>query len=61
MLKRYGSDWVVFAENDSLTDFIRVGTSKTRPTYQDVDKMLDDKGIALKYARDIGLAPKFEE
>jgi hypothetical protein len=46
-------------ENDSATDFVRVGTSTDRPTYQDVDAMLESKGIALKYARDVGLAPKF--
>jgi len=60
LVKKFDTDWVVFAENDSLTDYIRVGTSKDRPTYQDCDKMLDEKGISLKYARDIGLAPKFE-
>ena len=48
----------MFAENDAGTDFIRVGSMEVRPTYQDVDKMLDDKGITLKYARDMGLAPK---
>ena len=47
-----------FAENDAATDYILVGTSEARPTYQDVDTMLSDKGISLKYARDIGLAPK---
>lgn len=60
MIKRFDSDWAVFAENDSATDYIKVGTSKTRPTYQDIDQMLQDKGISLKYARDIGLAPKLE-
>ena len=40
--------------------YIRIGESKSRPSYQDVEKMLDDKGISLKYARDIGLAPKLE-
>lgn len=60
LLKRFDSDWIVFAENDSLTDYIEVGSSKNRPTYQEVDKMLDEKGISLKYARDIGLAPKLE-
>jgi hypothetical protein len=59
-IKRFDSDWVVFAENDAATDYIKVGTSKTRPTYQEVDAMLQDKGISLKYARDIGLAPKLE-
>ena len=29
-----------------------------RPTYQDVQKMLDDKGVGYKYARDLGMAPK---
>jgi len=58
LFKRFDTDWNVFAENDSATDYIKVGTSKTRPTYQDVEKMLDDKGISLKYARDFGLAPK---
>jgi hypothetical protein len=58
LIKRFDSDWGVFAENDAATDYIKVGTSKTRPTYQEVDAMLEEKGISLKYARDIGLAPK---
>ena len=58
MIKRFDSDWVIFAENDSLTDYIKVGTSKIRPTYQDIDQMLQDMGVSLKFARDIGLAPK---
>jgi len=58
MIKRFDSDWAVFAENDSATDYIKVGTSKNRPTYQDIDQMLQDMGVSLKYARDIGLAPK---
>jgi hypothetical protein len=61
LMKRFDSDWVVFAENDSETDYIRVGTkSDGRPTYQDVEQMLIEKGVSLKYARDIGLAPKLE-
>lgn len=58
MIKRFDSDWAIFAENDSSTDYIKVGTSKSRPTYQDIDQMLQDMGVSLKYARDIGLAPK---
>lgn len=58
LIKRFDSDWAVFAENDAATDFILVGTLASRPTYQEVDAMLEDKGISLKYARDIGLAPK---
>ena len=60
LMKRFDSDWVVFAENDSETDFIFMGTQASRPTYQDVEKMLDEKGVSLKYARDVGLAPKLE-
>ena len=58
MVKRFDSDWAVFAENDAATDFVKVGESKTRPTYQEIDAMLEEKGISLKYARDFGLAPK---
>jgi hypothetical protein len=60
LIKRFDSDWAVFAENDAATDYILVGSSTSRPTYQDVDAMLEDKGISLKYARDIGMAPKLE-
>lgn len=58
MVKRFDTDYAVFAENDAGTDYIQVGTAPSRPTYQDVDEMLQEKGIGLKYARDIGLAPK---
>jgi len=58
LLKRFDSDWVVFAEKDDESGYTYVGTSKKRPTYQDCDKMMDEMGISLKYARDFGLAPK---
>ena len=58
LMKRFDSDWIVFAENDNGDSFIQIGTSVDRPTYQEVDKMLDDKGVGFKYARDLGLAPK---
>lgn len=58
LIKRFDSDWAVFAENDSASSYIKVGTSTNRPTYQEVDQMLNDKGITLKYARDMGFAPK---
>jgi hypothetical protein len=58
LLKRFDSDWVVFAENDSGDDWVRVGQQADRPKYQDVEKMLDDKGVGYKYARDLGFAPK---
>lgn len=58
LVKRFDTDWFVFAENDDGTDYIEVGSSVQRPSYQDVDQMLDAKGITLKYTRDFGLAPK---
>jgi hypothetical protein len=58
LIKRFDTEWVVFAENDAGDNYIKVGKSPTRPSYQDVDKMLQDKGVSFKYARDIGLAPK---
>jgi len=58
LMKRFDSDWFVFAENDAGTDFIECGSSKQRPNYQEVDDMLDSQGITLKYTRDFGLAPK---
>jgi len=58
LAKRFDSDWFVFAANDDATGYIKLGTMKDRPTYQDVDGMLDDKGIGLKYARDFGMTPK---
>ncbi len=58
MIKRFDSDWIVFAENDNGDQFVQIGSMKDRPTYQDVEKMLDDKGVGYKYARDLGMAPK---
>lgn len=58
LIKRFDTEWFVFAENDAGTDFIEVGSSQQRPSYQEVDEMLDAKGITLKYTRDFGLAPK---
>jgi Domain of unknown function (DUF1995) len=59
LIKRFDQQWGIYAENDAGTDYVLVGKSPIRPKYQDVEKMLDSKGISLKYARDIGLAPKF--
>lgn len=58
LIKRFDSDWVIFAESDDGESFIQIGTSVDRPTYQEVDKMLEVKGVGYKYARDLGLAPK---
>merc|ERR1712228_87576 len=58
LLKRFDSDWTVFAEKDNGLGYIKLGTSEMRPTYQECENMMDQMGISLKYARDIGLAPK---
>eukprot|EP00986_Skeletonema_menzelii_P012305 scaffold6729_cov135-Skeletonema_menzelii.AAC.6 len=58
LLKRFDSDWIAFAENDAGDAWVKVGQQAKRPTYQDVEKFLDDKGVGYKYARDLGMAPK---
>ena len=58
LLKRFDSDWIAFAENDAGDAWVKVGQQVNRPTYQDVEKFLDDKGVGYKYARDLGMAPK---
>ncbi|KAL3817341.1 hypothetical protein ACHAXA_006607 [Cyclostephanos tholiformis] len=58
LIKRYDSDWIVFAEKDDGDNYARVGSMRERPTYQDVERMLDEKGVGYKYARDLGMAPK---
>jgi Domain of unknown function (DUF1995) len=56
LLQVLDSDWTVFCEKDN-DSFIRVGqtAAATRPTYQQVDAMLQESDIGFKYARDIGL------
>lgn len=58
LLQTFNSDWQVFCERDDGETYIPVGTLPSRPTYQDVEKMLNDANIGFKYARDIGLQPK---
>jgi len=58
LLQTYGSDWQVFCERDDGETFIDVGKSPTRPSYQDVEELLNKADIGYKYARDIGLQPK---
>lgn len=58
LLKVLDSEWNVFCERDNLESFVRVGCSSQRPTYQEVEAMLDKSEIGYKYARDIGLQPK---
>jgi len=55
LVKRFDSDWVIFAENDGETDFLRIGESESRPTYQEVDALMTNAG--LLYSPLLGPAP----
>ena len=48
----------VFVERDDYETYIPIGTCPERPTYQQVDALLQNANIGYKYARDIGLQPK---
>ena len=58
LLQVLDSEWNVFCERDNGESFVRVGSKENRPTYADVEEMLQDSSIGFKYARDIGLEPK---
>lgn len=58
LLQILDSEWTVFCERDNGESYIEVGSKATRPTYADVDEMLQNADIGYKYARDIGLQPK---
>jgi len=55
LVKRFDSDWIIFAENDGETDFIRIGEAENRPTYQEVDTLMTDAGML--YSPLLGPAP----
>jgi Domain of unknown function (DUF1995) len=48
----------VYVERDDYESYLPIGTCPERPTYQQVDTMLQNANIGYKYARDIGLQPK---
>lgn len=58
LLQTHDSDWAVFCERDDSESFINVGTTPQRPTYQQVEQMLQAANIGYKYARDMGMEPK---
>jgi hypothetical protein len=58
LLQVRGSPWHVFCERDDRESFLLLGTLPVRPTYQQVDELLDRANVGFKYARDIGLSPK---
>ena len=49
MVKRFDSDYTVYVESD-IGSYSQVGTKTERPTYQEVEKMLDDRGFGFRYA-----------
>jgi hypothetical protein len=60
LLQVLDSDWTVFCERDDKDSYVRVGqtVATSRPTYQQVEAMLQESDIGFKYARDIGLERK---
>lgn len=54
IIKRFDSDWVAFCEKES-NNYENVGTTEGRPTYQQVEQMLIDRGYGFKYAQDMGI------
>jgi len=54
MVKRFDSNWIVFSEEESTSSFLNVGSSKTRPTYQEIDSMLEENGIMTNYLGSLG-------
>ena len=48
----------VYVERDDNISYLPIGSCIERPTYQQVDAMLQNANIGYKYARDIGLQPK---
>ena len=58
LLQVLDSEWSIFCERDDAESFIHVGTTPTRPTYQQVDELLQKSDIGFKFSRDIGMEPK---
>jgi hypothetical protein len=52
------TEYNVYVERDDYESYLPIGTCPERPTYQQVDAMLQNANIGYKYARDIGLQPK---
>ena len=48
LIKRFDSDWIVFAKNNDGDAFARVGSMEDRPTCQDVENV-GREGVGYKY------------
>jgi hypothetical protein len=53
-------EWYAYTENDGGKVTL-LGTSKTRPTYQQISEMFEEKGVAMKWAREAGLGKEFKD
>eukprot|EP00802_Teleaulax_amphioxeia_P018671 Tamp_18874.p1 GENE.Tamp_18874~~Tamp_18874.p1 ORF type:complete len:347 (+),score=70.09 Tamp_18874:133-1041(+) len=55
ILKSYPNpNWLAYIIQDEKEPFL-LGEQPGRPTYQDIAKMLEEKGIAARWARDMGI------
>lgn len=59
LLKLFNSDWTVFCEQPGAgtganPSFTKLGKVEARPTYQEVEKFLENAGIGFKYAEEFG-------
>eukprot|EP00282_Hemiselmis_andersenii_P016921 CAMPEP_0114136034 /NCGR_PEP_ID=MMETSP0043_2-20121206/14997_1 /TAXON_ID=464988 /ORGANISM="Hemiselmis andersenii, Strain CCMP644" /LENGTH=330 /DNA_ID=CAMNT_0001229757 /DNA_START=161 /DNA_END=1153 /DNA_ORIENTATION=- len=52
-------DWYAYTTDDD-EKLVCLGKQKTRPTYQDISDMFEEKGVAMKWAREAGIGKKFE-
>lgn len=49
MVKRFDTDYFVYVDTEKES-YKQVGSKTERPTYQDVEKMLEDDGFGIRYA-----------
>mmetsp|Transcript_33000 Transcript_33000/g.83279 ORF Transcript_33000/g.83279 Transcript_33000/m.83279 type:complete len:339 (-) Transcript_33000:276-1292(-) len=52
-------DWYAYTSDDD-EKLVCLGKQKSRPTYQDISDMFEEKGVAMKWAREAGIGKKFE-
>eukprot|EP00961_Rhodomonas_salina_P293741 3933993-Rhodomonas_salina.5 len=53
-------NWVVYTSTDDGKK-VMLGEQATRPTYQDIEALLEAKGVSAKWAREAGLGKAFKE
>lgn len=53
-------NWVVYTTSDDGQK-VMLGEQAGRPTYQDIEQLLEAKGVSAKWAREAGLGKAFKE